>query len=163
MNTFKEENVENPYRYGALVGNWVEERFGRELASRPQPQPNFLTCTQAFHSVHSTIHNSNSKEEEKEFDSRKVNQQGVDRHLFFGHGSNQNDFENRELRTNYELSMDNKIPAHVGADSTYAPPPMQARPKEEAKTTTGHQVKPKSYNEFTKRCDATFNKTGLRK
>jgi hypothetical protein len=163
MNTFKEENVENPYRYGALVGNWVEERYGKELASRPEPNPNFLTSSQAFHSKRSTVHYSDPKPEEPEFNPTKVSQSGVDRHLFFGHGPNQDEFEARELRTSYELSMLKKIPAHISIDSHFAPPPLSEKTELYIPPQTNPGRKPKAYDEFTKRCDATFNKVGFRK
>lgn len=163
MNTYKEEGYENPYRYGALVGNWVEERYGKELAQRNQPNSHFLTSYQASHSKHSTLHNSEPAPVEEEFNPSKVSQSGVDRHLFFGHGAMQDEFENRELRSTYELSMLRKIPAHMTVESKFIPPPLPE--KQSASDSGDHNVdrKPKSYHEFTKRCDMTFNKIGLRK
>lgn len=163
MNTFKEENVENPYRYGALVGNWVEERFGKELAQKPETKPMLVTSAQHFHGKQSTLHYSQASDPEPEFDPRKVSQSGVDRHLFFGHGASQDEFEKRELRTSYELSMLSKVPAHQTVESHFIPPPLPEK-IESAKPEAGpHQLKPKHYNQFTKRCDLTFNKIGLRK
>lgn len=163
MNTFKEENVENPYRYGALVGNWVEERFGKELAANPHSHSYFQTSSQAFHSKRSTIHASDPKEPELEFNPSKVSQFGVDKHLFFGHGAVQDEFEARELRSSYELSMLRKIPAHLTVESHFVPPALPEKTPEIEKKTEITQRKPKAYNEFTKRCDATFNKVGFRK
>ena len=163
MNTFKEENVENPYRYGALVGNWVEERFGKELAVKPEAKSYFLTSSQAFHGKQSTIHYSDPKPEEPLFDPTKVSQSGVDRHLFFGHGAAQDEFEQRELRTSYELTMLRKVPGHQLAESHFVPPALPEKVEESKQEHGIVQRKPKSYHEFTKRCDATFNKVGFRK
>lgn len=163
MNTFKEENIENPYRYGALVGNWVEERFGKELSKKVEPASAFLTSSQAFHSKRSTIHYSDPKTEEPDFNPKKVSQEGVDRHLFFGHGAAQEEFENRELRTTYELSMLSKVPGHISIESHFVPPPLPDKGEDIKPDLTQNPRKPRSYNEFTKRCDATFNKVGFRK
>lgn len=163
MNTYKEEGYENPYRYGALVGNWVEERYGKELAARSEPSSHFLTSYQASHSKGSTVLNAEPREVDEEFNPSQVLQSGVDRHLFFGHGAVQDEFENRELRSTYELSMLRKIPAHTTVMSHFVPPPLPE--KEEAAGIGNEEVKrkPKAYHEFTKRCDATFNKVGFRK
>ena len=163
MNTFKEENVENPYRYGALVGNWVEERFGKELAANPVNKSYFLTSNQAFHSKQSTVHGSEPREPEVDFNPSKVSQSGVDRHLFFGHGAVQEEFETRELRSSYELAMLSKIPAHLTAESNFLPPGPPPKVDTVRPSLPESQRKPKAYNEFTKRCDATFNKVGFRK
>jgi hypothetical protein len=163
MNTYKEEGYENPYRYGALVGNWVEERFGKELASRNDPRSHFTTSYQANHSKNSTVHNAEPAAVEPEFNPSKVSQSGVDRHLFFGHGAVQDEFENRDLRSTYELSMLRKIPAHVTVQSKFIPPPLPEKDSGSVEEVAGGPRKPKAYHEFTKRCDATFNKVGFRK
>ncbi|CAG9334754.1 unnamed protein product [Blepharisma stoltei] len=165
MSQVQDRNVENPYRFGVLIGNWVEERYATELSQKPKAHIPLLTTTQAVHSKRSTAHYSEPSPliGDDVFIPNQVSQRGVDRHIFFGHGPDQQDFEQRDFRTTYELTTANKIQAHKTIESHFIPPPPVPRPQSIAANTGKEMLKPKAYNEFTKSCDAGFNKIGLRR
>lgn len=165
MSQVQDKNVENPYRFGVLVGNWVEERFATEISQKERTNQQMSTTAQAFHSERSSAHYLEHSPVigDDVFIENQVSQRGVDRHIFFGHGPNQKDFENRDFRTTYELTTANKVPAHKTIESHFVPPVEIPKPANVAKDESRNQIKPKAYNEFTKSCDAGFNKIGLRR
>jgi len=51
----KTRDSQNPYRTGVLVGNYVEDKFGQELAANPKIGKTGITEKQAKHSLNSTV------------------------------------------------------------------------------------------------------------
>lgn len=160
------EKSENPYRHGVLVGNHVEDRFGQIIADQPRAAVPMMSTSKTFHSKYSSLHNTSPQPVQGDdvFVNETNNPRGVNKNLLFGHGPTQNHFDARDFRTSYDLTMNNKVPAHQIVESHFKPPASVPRPEGPAPVTRPIDgLKPKSYNEFTKSCDAQFNKIGLRK
>ena len=156
------ENRENPYRYGVLIGNFDEERFGLELVKKERENYRMEATSQFFHSQRNSMRNSEPPQ--RDYSTMyQWNPRGMDKHQLFGHGLVEENFSKSDYRTSYELAYDNKVPAHKTIESKFVPPPpVEKLSNPETDYSMGH-LKPKAYNEFTRSCDATFNKTGLRK
>lgn len=156
---------ENLYRHGVLIANFVEDKFGSDIAQSMRNRTDFTTTAQRFHSQGSSLLNAD-REPQKDplaFDSEIVKKEGVEQQILFGHGPKQEQFQSKDFRTTYELSYDNKIPAQKSIEPHFIPPAPVPKPTAPARDLTAPERKPKSYHEFTKRCDATFNKIGLRR
>ena len=156
------ESRENPYRYGVLIGNFDEERFGLELAQQARGTVPSMPTSKLFHAKHSTMHNAEPPS--RDYSSMyKWDPRGMDKHQLFGHGLDEAQFDKSDYRTSYELAYANKVPAHKTIESKFVPPPAVEPVKDPEPDYSRAAWKPKSYNDYTKSCDATFNKIGLRK
>mmetsp|Transcript_39357 Transcript_39357/g.60169 ORF Transcript_39357/g.60169 Transcript_39357/m.60169 type:complete len:134 (-) Transcript_39357:31-432(-) len=118
--------------------------------------------------------------EEKEYkdfaENMTFQQRGLPNHLFLGHGKEINDFEKRDLATTHVLSYEKKMNAssitnsmayRKENDTLLATKGKQDKPEkviaQEAKAATEPALKPRAYNEFTKKIDLNYHKIGLRK
>ena len=117
--------------------------------------------------------------EEKEYkdyaDNVEFNQRGVPHHVLIGHGQDLATFEKRDLVTTDKMAYDEKQSAKQIIDPmSFRQENMQVQKIQiNAKNSdvpafmdgvnTKEQIKPKGYNEFTKRIDNNYNKIGLRK
>jgi hypothetical protein len=157
---------ENLYRFGVLVGNHVEDRFGQILAQSSRPQQPQASIYQTFHSMNSTSHFADPSYSvlKTGLGEGRTQPAGLERHLFIGHGPDQEQFEGREFKTSYELAFTDRIQAHKTVDPHFVLPEPAVRPGPVPSDQRPHGVsKTKAYNEFTRRCDATFNKIELRR
>ncbi|EGR28569.1 hypothetical protein IMG5_172410 [Ichthyophthirius multifiliis] len=132
-----QDNV-NKYRYGVLIGNVTEERFGIDMSQRyiNEKLPN-STMRDTFGIQNSALvaEKSSITDEEKEFQDHVLSvRNGVQQHILFGHGSN---FQKREYGT--------KTIPEIGQKST------------------GPAGKARAYNEFTKQYDSSHMKIPFRK
>lgn len=161
----EQDQRENLYRHGVLISNFVEDKFGSDLAQSRSIRTDFTTTAQRFHSQGSSLLNAElpEKKDPLAFQGESVKKEGVEQHLLFGHGPKQEQFQAKEFRTTYELSYDNKVPAHKSIEPHFLPPAPVPKPTAPSADLSAHPRQPKSYHEFTKRCDATFNKIGLRR
>lgn len=161
----EQDQRENLYRHGVLISNFVEDKFGNDLANSRSIRTDFMTTSQRFHSQASSLLNAEvlGKKDPMKFEPGEVTKVGVEKQLLFGHGPRQEQFQSKDFRTTYELSYDNKVPAHKSIEPHFIPPAPVPKPTAPPADVAAHPRQPKSYHEFTKRCDATFNKTGLRR
>jgi len=152
------------YKFGVLEGNWVEERFGLDLAEKQKPKTEFVTTSKASFSKRSSLHNAQQEAKDPAaFDLQTTRRTGVDKTLVFGHGPNLDNFVSREFRTSYELGFINKVPPHKTVDSHFvAPPPVERPPAIPPQPQTKQAALPKAYSEFTRKFDSTSNKLNLR-
>lgn len=160
------EKSENPYRHGVLVGNHVEDRFGQIIAEQPRSSIPMVSTAKSFHNKYSSVHNTSPEPVKGDdvFVNNMNNPRGLGKHLLFGHGPTQDHFDARDFRTSYDLTMNNKVPAHQTVESHFRPPapvPRPEGPPPASRPIDG--LKPKAYNDFTRSCDAQYNKIGLRK
>lgn len=50
----------NKYRHGVLIGNFVEDEFGKDLAEKgPNPDALKLTATKEFHDLNHSLYQRN--------------------------------------------------------------------------------------------------------
>lgn len=157
---------ENLYRFGVLVGNHVEDRFGKILAQSGRSQMAPMSSYQDFHSLNSTSYYSDPSLSvlKTGLSEGRTHPEGLERHLFIGHGPDQEQFEGREFKTSYELAYSDRIQAHKTVEPHFTLPPPAVKPGPLPRDQNPHNIsRVKPYNEFTKRCDATFNKIEFRR
>ena len=221
MAQYKSRDPQNPYRTGCLVGNYVEDKFGREIAEKGEVSINIspvekitdlfsdlfeksmthinvtylylqkptrtgISENQArFHEGSSLLAYDIPKRtqqdllEEKDYQDFQqnvaFNQRGLPHYLLTGHGQDLNTFEKRDLATTANQSFGQK----KNAKEIIHPMNWQSEntdvsklhnngqttdvPQFGAGMITKDQIKPKGYNEYTKRIDLNYNKIGLRK
>ena len=118
-----------------------------------------------------------AEKQEKDFaDNVQFNQRGLPNHLLLGHGPSLDTFEKRDLATTSYMSYEMKQSAKEITN------PMEFKnenaellkvkgvqekteklKKEEEAQGPGIHLKPRAYNEFTKKIDLNYHKIGLRK
>nr|8G2Z_0G Chain 0G, CFAP107 [Tetrahymena thermophila CU428]8G2Z_1G Chain 1G, CFAP107 [Tetrahymena thermophila CU428] len=177
-----QDNV-NKYRFGVLIGNFAEEKFGMDMAQRQIDErlPN-STMKDSYGLKNSALNCEPSKLTpiDKEFNQHVIfNTQGVQQHILFGHGVKQTDYNKREYGTSYDLSFNQKIKPQTQIYSKYTPDALSASrtfhkdtifekdyqkhiPELGSKPTVPKD-KARPYNEFTKTYDSTHMKIPLRK
>mmetsp|Transcript_32792 Transcript_32792/g.57083 ORF Transcript_32792/g.57083 Transcript_32792/m.57083 type:complete len:163 (-) Transcript_32792:2314-2802(-) len=157
---------ENLYRFGVLVGNHVEDRFGKILAQSARSQLNQASAYQTFHNLNSTSYYADPSLSvlKTGLSEGRTHPAGLERHLFIGHGPDQDHFEGREFKTSYELAYADRVQAHKTVDPHFTLPPPAAKPGPVPYDQNPHSTRRlKPYKDFTKQCDATFNKIDLRR
>ena len=104
-------------------------------------------------------------------DNVKYNKKGLPGHLLFGHGPELASFEKRDLATTNYLSYEKRMTAdritHPLDYKNENPHLLSLKGKQEKpallqKQEEGIQLKPRPYNEFTKKIDLNYNKLKLR-
>ena len=115
------------------------------------------------------------EKEYKDFkDNVELNPNGLPNHLLLGHGMKIPEFEKRDIATTKNLSYDFKQSAkeilapmtfHQG-NTTVGKIQINCKNEDSKNIFTGMntkgQIKPRGYNEYTKKCDANYLKIGLR-
>ena len=114
--------------------------------------------------------------EEKEYqdfkDNVAFNQRGLPNHLLTGHGKDLESYEKRDLATTNILCFEQKMKVKQITDPgefrkendkllSLKHPAKEEKTLEEC-TNKKEDIKPRGYNEFTKRFDLNYNKIGLR-
>ncbi|KRX09175.1 hypothetical protein PPERSA_05844 [Pseudocohnilembus persalinus] len=178
-----QDNV-NKYRFGVLIGNSAEERFGVDMANRQRNEriPNstmkdsFGLHNSAFNQDYSSV----SPEEEEFIKHVKYNSLGMQNHLMTGHGLKQEDFEKRHFGTTYDLSFNqgvktqeqinskydadkSKLPRQFNKDEKFEKTYQKSIPEVGGDDEWKIQKHFRSYDEYTKTFDATHFKIPLRK
>ncbi|CDW84628.1 UNKNOWN [Stylonychia lemnae] len=185
------KDSQNPYKTGVLVGNHIEDRFGRELSSKPKNyQPITTEQRSKFHLGNTllayefppkSLDDILAEKEKKEYeDHMKEIQRGTKTHLFFGHGATQDDFVKRDFGTSNNLFYDKRMkteelinphyyhnePPKADASQTVASNSQNSDPLSNLGSSYSGgfgKTVPKAYSEFTKKFDNNYQKMGLRR
>uniref|UniRef100_A0A7S3JHV4 Uncharacterized protein n=1 Tax=Euplotes harpa TaxID=151035 RepID=A0A7S3JHV4_9SPIT len=183
------KDSQNQYRTGVLIANSVEDRFGRDLIHKEtdwkmpvsEARDKFdigktmYAAGRENHAPKPTTEDEIAAEEGyKEFEEKVYPKKGQPTHILFGHGASQDAFDKRDFGTTNELFFDKKMktekminPHYYHTEKTKVdyfvtnskiedvPPVFKPKKKDE--------INAKSYNDFTKKFDYTYNKVGFRK
>ena len=182
------KDSQNQYRTGVLVANHVEDRFGKDLVTKESDwamptseMKSSFDITKSMFMAGRENHAAKPDGEDeiaadvgyKEYAEKVYPSKGQPKHILFGHGATQDAFDKRDFGTSHDLFFDKKMKTEKMINPHYYHPEPK---KIDAFITNSkiddvaplfkpkakEEIKAKSYNEFTKKFDGTFNKVGFR-